>query len=198
MSMHRPRIQKTGLLALLALIALAACSGYPRSALPADREGTLGQDVPGPLIQQTTLAADRTQAQDTRVAQSQPSLEQDAPTTPSFDLLTVELDTAPSLVFERREMAKCPALDRTLQQIILADNPLELAEALQITTKEDKIQVLLILDETDTGFLADFGAEVGTQSGVHVQAFVPISTLCDVASTRPVIAIHLPAQAVTQ
>jgi len=125
-------------------------------------------------------------------------LEQDVPPTPSFDVLTVELDLAPSLVTERRESEECPALDSALQQIVRAGNPLELAEALQITTREDKIEVLLLLDDTDTRFLQDFGAAVGSRSGNQVQAFVPISALCDLARTHQVIAIHLPDRAVTQ
>jgi hypothetical protein len=130
--------------------------------------------------------------------QRQLLLEQDAPPTPSFDVLTVDLDTAPSLAIEQREMEKCPALDSTLQQIVHAANPLDLAESLQVTTQGDKIQVLLILHDSDPRFLQSFGAEVETQSGKQVQAFVPISSLCDLANTRQVVSIQLPGQAITQ
>jgi hypothetical protein len=196
--MNYPRIHKTSLWALLALLALAACSGYPGSALPADREGALGEDTSSPIIQQDASAPERTQTRDADRDQGQLLLEQDMPPTPAFDVLTLELETAPPLVIERRETENCPALESTLQQIVHAANPLELAESLQITIQEDKIQVLLILDGTDTRFLQDFGAEVGAQSGKQVQAFVPIATLCDLANTRQVGAIHLPDRAVTQ
>lgn len=46
------------------------------------------------------------------LGQGRPLLEQEMPPTPSFDVPTVELDTALSLVNEQRETETCPALIR--------------------------------------------------------------------------------------
>ena len=67
-----------------------------------------------------------------------------------------------------------------------------------MTVKDGKIQVVLVLSQEDTGFLQDYDVEVGTQSGTQVQAFVSPDRLCDLAKTDEVLAINLPAQALTQ
>jgi hypothetical protein len=95
-----------------------------------------------------------------------------------------------------REPSECPALDSQLYQLTKADNPLLLAEQLGFRTKDGKLHVLLVLTSEETAFLIDFGAELGTQSGNQVQAFVPIDQLCDLANTDSVLAIRPPAQAV--
>jgi len=97
-----------------------------------------------------------------------------------------------------REQSDCPDLDSLLFQITRAPDPLALAEQSQLKVKEDKVQVLLILDCEDTDFLQDFEVEMGTQSGTQVQAFVPVNQLCDLANTDKVLAIRLPAQAIPQ
>lgn len=157
--------------ALVALVALmGACATQPVSSPPAD-----SQQAP------------------------EQGLEQDAPPTPQFDVVEIGPDgqAAPG-GREPRDQSDCPDLDSALLQIVQAPDPLGLAEQLQFRVKGSKIQVLLILDREDTGFLQDFAVEIGTQSGTQVQAFVPIDRLCDLANTDEVLAIRLPAQAVPQ
>ena len=60
------------------------------------------------------------------------------------------------------------------------------------------MQVLLVLVSEDTRFLHDFRVDVDMQSGVQVQAYVPIERLCDLANTGDVLAIRLPALVVPQ
>jgi len=126
------------------------------------------------------------------------ALEQDAPPTPALDTIEVELDQFSPKETERPTQEDCPGVDSQLFQVIQSPNPLELAEELQIRIKDDKVQVLLILADPDTGFLQRFQVEVGTQSSTKVQAFVPITQLCELASTDQVLAIRLPSGAAPQ
>ena len=123
--------------------------------------------------------------------------QQDFPTA-EFDAVEGGSDTeiSPETI-PLREPRECPALDSLLYQLTQADDPPLLAEQLGFKVKEDKVQVLLILasEDTDTGFLREFEAEMGTQSGSQVQAFVPIDQLCKLANTDSVLAIRPPAQA---
>jgi hypothetical protein len=54
----------------------------------------------------------------------------------------------------------------------------------------------VVLRDEDGGFLEDYEVEVGKQFGTQVQAFVPLSRLCELASLDSVLAIRLPDQAV--
>jgi hypothetical protein len=93
----------------------------------------------------------------------------------------------------------CAGLDSALSQIVASSNPADTAKQMQIPVKEgDKIQVVLTLEGPDTTFLPAYGAEIGSQSGNNVQVYVPIARLCELANTQQVLAINLPASAVTQ
>lgn len=94
-----------------------------------------------------------------------------------------------------REARECPALDSQLYQLTLADDPLRLADQLGLRIKDEKVQVLVILAGQETGFLQDYGAELGTQSGSQIQVFIPFDQLCELAKDDAVIAIRAPAQA---
>lgn len=76
-----------------------------------------------------------------------------------------------------------------------ANDPALVAEHLGLRTKERKVQVLLLLASEETSFLQDFGAEVGTQVGNEVQAFMPIDQLCQLANHDTVLAVRPAAQA---
>ena len=119
-----------------------------------------------------------------------PGLEQDAPST--LELETVEVgpeDISPDDL-EPRKQSDCPDLDSQLLQIARSPEPLSLAKQMQIEVKGNKVQVLLLLNSEDVGFLKDFEVEIDTQSGARVQAFVPIDQLCDLANTDEVLAIR--------
>jgi hypothetical protein len=90
----------------------------------------------------------------------------------------------------------CRKLDSALLQIVRSSDPIALAQEQKATLKGDKVLVLLIVSTEDARFLQDFDADIGTQSGAQVQAFVPIDQLCRLADLDAVQAIRLPAQAV--
>ena len=126
-------------------------------------------------------------------------LEQNMTPTPEFDAVEIRpegqvLPGSPKSIKQN----ECPDLESMLFQIAQAPDPLTLAQQLQLKVKEDKIQVVLILDSEDTSFLQNFEVEIGTQMGTQVQAFVPINQLCALANTAEVLAVRLPAQAVPQ
>jgi hypothetical protein len=116
--------------------------------------------------------------------------------TADFDTLESQPHTeiSPETIPER-EARECPALDSQLFQLTQADEPLRLAEQLGLRVKDEKVQVLLILVSEETGFLQDYGVELGTQSGNQAQAFVSIDQLCELANNDAVIAIRAPAEA---
>jgi len=126
-------------------------------------------------------------------------LEQSTSSTPEFDVSEIEPDQEMDLGdLEAQKQSDCPELDSSLFQITQTTDPLGEAEQLQFKIKEDKIQVLLILDGEETDFLQDFEVEIGAQSGEQVQAFVPIEQLCELANTDEVLAIRPSAQASPQ
>lgn len=93
-----------------------------------------------------------------------------------------------------RQPSDCPALDSQLLQLINAEEALSMAEQLGFPVQENAIQVLIVLAGEETAFLEGFGAEVGTQSGNEVQAYVPIDRLCHLANSDAVSAVRPVAQ----
>lgn len=91
-----------------------------------------------------------------------------------------------------RSSENCPGLDSTLQQVIQSENTVKAAEGLGLATKENKIQVVLVLEDEKTDFLANFDTEITAQSGTQVQAFVPIDRLCELAGMQTVLAVRTP------
>jgi len=103
-------------------------------------------------------------------AETSPSGERGKPTQ---DLVTLDVEQDKldaSGVIPTRAPKVCPDLDSLLYQVIQSPDPQSLAEQLQLKTKEDKIQVLLVLQDEDTRFLLDYEVEVSKQSGSRVQA----------------------------
>jgi len=121
---------------------------------------------------------------------------QDAPPTEPLETIEVDIDQAPPLDLNQFEAAGCPKVESPLGQIVQSPNPPDTAKQLGARVQEDKIQVLVVLKGEDAGFLEDYDVEVGKQSGTQVQAFVPLSRLCELASSDSVLAIRLPDQAV--
>jgi hypothetical protein len=77
-----------------------------------------------------------------------------------------------------------------LTQIYQSPEPLIQAQQLQIRTEGDKIQVLLILEGSESSFLEEFSVEISKQSGNQVQAFVPVEQLCALADSEGVLAVR--------
>ena len=121
---------------------------------------------------------------------------QDAPPTRKLETIEVDTGQAPPLDLNKDKAADCPKVESPLRQVVQSQNPLETARQLGARVREAKIQVLVVLEGEEAGFLEDYDVEVGTQLGTQVQAFVPLSQLCELASSENVLAIRLPAQAV--
>ncbi len=124
---------------------------------------------------------------------------QDAAHTPEFETqqLPPDAQAAPDLS-TRTKPSDCPGLDSALAQIAGSPDPLVEARQRQLTIKNDKIQVVLLLNQADISFLQSYDVEIGAQAEARVQAFVPPGRLCDLAKSGKVLKISLPAQAVPQ
>jgi hypothetical protein len=192
---------KIVLLTILAFAAcVSACSQIPAPSVPAD-----GGKMPGQTPKQ---GGPPPQEMDTGVLNqgeggilpdiAQPPLAQDAPSMPDMEVITVELDTIVSQELLRSLPTKCTNLDGILLAVVNAADPVELAQALNMPVKNDKIQVMLVLDSAEVSFLKDFGVEVGKQSGDQVQAYVPIARMCDLAADERIQALYHADQAVIQ
>jgi hypothetical protein len=123
---------------------------------------------------------------------------QDAPPTQPLDAIEVDGNQMPPIDLDTLSTQDCPKIESPLDQIIRSASPLETAQKLGFRVQGSKLQVIVVLQDEESGYLADFGAEVGKQSGTQVQAFVPLARLCELARTENVLAIRLPAQAVAQ
>ena len=89
-----------------------------------------------------------------------------------------------------REPSDCPGLDSQLLQIIQSENPRLSASQIGMNVKEDKVQVLFVLETEETDFLSDYDIELGTQVAHQIQAYVPFNRLCELASLDAVLAIR--------
>lgn len=89
-----------------------------------------------------------------------------------------------------REPGDCPGLDSQLYQLIQKDDPQLSASEIGMNVKENKIQVLIILESEATDFLLDYDVELGTQAGNQVQAYVSFDCLCALANLDAVLAIR--------
>jgi hypothetical protein len=122
---------------------------------------------------------------------------QDAPPTPIFESTQVEADQL-QLEGEEPERMDCPGVESQLSQILQAPDPLEIADQLGFRVQDGKIQVSLILADSDATFLADYDVEVTKQVEMDVQALVPVDRVCELATVEQVLAVRLPSIAVPQ
>ena len=130
-----------------------------------------------------------------------PEAEGDGLSQPTGTFETVEMDPdagkvdAPS---SGRGAQDCPSVESRLIQVVTSDDPLAAAQGQGLTIVDDRIQVLLVLDSTETEFLKAYDVQVGKLVGSEVQAFVPVARICELAKHEKVLAIRLPAVAVPQ
>lgn len=104
---------------------------------------------------------------------------------------TFDSETAPT-----RSGSDCPMLDDVLLQLVEATDGLALAEELGLPVRDERVQVLIVLQGESTAFLDDYAAEVGTQVGNEVQAYVPIAQLCALSNDEGVLAVRVVSQPV--
>ena len=90
----------------------------------------------------------------------------------------------------------CPGLDSRLTQVYHSNEPLLQAQQLNMRIEGDKIQVLLILEGDENGFVEDYSIDISKQSGNKAQAYVPIELLCAIASNEGVLAVQTIAEGV--
>lgn len=89
-----------------------------------------------------------------------------------------------------REPSSCPGLDSQLYQLIQTENPISTASQIGLFVKDEKIQVLFVLESEDTSFLLEYAVDLGTQSGQQVQGYAPFDRLCELANLDAVLAIR--------
>ena len=95
-----------------------------------------------------------------------------------------------------RAESDCPGLESQLYQVTQAEDPLSMAEQVGLTLKDNKVQILFVLEGEETDFLLAYDVELGTQSGNQVQGYAPVDRLCELANLDAVLAIRRPAQPV--
>jgi hypothetical protein len=131
-------------------------------------------------------------------APGQVGVDQDAPPTGTAEVITVDLNAVEPESKSRAAAELCRDLRGPLLQVVEAQDPVQEAQALGLTVREDQVQVVLVLNEQGTDFLQLAGVDVGKQSGKQVQAYAPISRLCELAADKRVDAIYPASQAETQ
>ncbi|MFO7743463.1 MAG: hypothetical protein R6X31_14245 [Anaerolineae bacterium] len=112
------------------------------------------------------------------------------------EIVEGDLSRDPETIPSREPNDCCPALESQLHQLTQTDDPPLVAEQLGFRVKDDKVQVLFVLAGEETGFLLDYGVELGSQSGNQVQGFAPFDQLCELANLDAVLAVRPAAQAV--
>jgi hypothetical protein len=118
--------------------------------------------------------------------------------TKTLEVIQVDLK-AGEIDLQKRERAEsCNKLHSPLPQVVESTEPIKMAQDLGLRVLENKVQVLLVLDGSDTTFLEQAGIDIGAQTGQEIQAFVPISKLCELSTHNSVLAIRPANQAVTQ
>jgi hypothetical protein len=130
-------------------------------------------------------------------APGQVGVDQDAPPTGTAEVITVDLNAVEPEPKSRAAAELCQDLHGPLLQVVEAQDPVQEAQALGLTVREDQVQVVLVLNEKGVDFLRLAGVDVGKQSGKQVQAYAPISRLCELAADKRVDAIYPANQAET-
>lgn len=125
-------------------------------------------------------------------------LNQDAPPTGTAEIIKVDLNAIEPDPKNREAVELCQELRGPLLQVVGAEKPVQEAQALGLNVRKGQVQVMMILEGTDSAFLYQTGIEVDKQADEQVQAFVPIARLCELARHKRVLAIYPASQAETQ
>jgi hypothetical protein len=164
-----PSVRERTLWALLALLAWLVTAGCATTAQPIESE-------PG---------------------QGETGVSQDAPPTGTAALIKVDLNAIEPDPKDRAAAEFCPDLRGSLLQVVESARPAQRAQALGLIVRQDQVQVMLVLDGTDSAFLSQAGIEIGKQKDEQVQAYVPLDKLCELAAHKRVLAIYPASQAET-
>jgi len=122
----------------------------------------------------------------------------EGPPTGTLEVIQVDLNAIKIDLQNRKVAESCKKLSSPLLQVVESADPIQTAQDLGLRVREDQVQVSLVLDSSDTTFLEQAGIDIGGQAGQEIQAFVPISKLCELATHPSVLAIRPASQAVTQ
>jgi hypothetical protein len=125
-------------------------------------------------------------------------LGQGTPPTRPAGAVTVDLNAIEPDPIRGSAAELCPGLHSPLTQIIESEHPVREAQALGLSVHQDQVQVTLVLKTQDSGFLKSAGFAVDKQAGRQVQAFVPVSRLCELATDKRILAVYPASQAETQ
>jgi hypothetical protein len=111
--------------------------------------------------------------------------------TEAFEVLEDDFETEiDPQTLPTREPNSCPNLDSQLYQLTQSDDASTLAAQMGWKIKDDKVQVVFLLENEDSGFLLAYDVEIGTQSGNQVQAYAAVDQLCDLANLEAILAIR--------
>lgn len=146
----------------------------------------------------STGCATIAQPQESGQGQAEPGLHQDAPPTRTLEVIDVDLNAVQPLPKSLLESDTCPKLEGPLNQIVASADPAQTAQALGMPVRDNQVQVTLVLDGTSTAFLEQAGIQIGKQVGQEVQAYVPISRLCELAAHQSILVIRPVSQAEPQ
>jgi hypothetical protein len=146
----------------------------------------------------STGCAAAAEPQGSDLGQANFALGQEAPPTGTLEVIQVDLNAIEIDLQNRRAAESCEKLQSLLLQVVESEDPVQTAQALGLRVRENEVQVSLVLDGSDTAFLERAGIDVGTQAGPEIQAFVPISKLCELTTHKNVLAIRPVSQAETQ
>jgi hypothetical protein len=165
------QVYRVGLWALWALLAIVAATGCAATIQPIE-ESSLNQGDVG--------------------------LSQDAPPTGTAEVIFVDLNAVQPAPGDRTADQSCQALHGPLRQVFESKDPTQEAQALGLNVREDQVQITLVLSRQGSAFLRALGVDVGKQTDKQIQAYVPISRLCELAEDKRIEAIYPVSQAETQ
>jgi hypothetical protein len=153
---------------------------------------TLGcQFKPQMLATPPTQPPDIPASQPSETPAAKPGIEMIEPTA-TFTVIKVSTDTV--AITLRPRSSECPHLESRLYDLIVAQDPTDLARTMGLFYEDGATRVVIQLatPETDTSFLAEYGAQIETQTGSLVQALVPPERLCDLSNDPQVKFVREP------
>jgi hypothetical protein len=118
---------------------------------------------------------------------------------PTVTLAIIQVITDTVAITPRPRPSDCPHLESRLYDLIVAEDPADLAQTTGLFYEDNATRVVIELasPETDASFLAEYGARTETQTGSLVQALVPLTKLCDLSNNPRVEFVREPRTAIS-
>jgi hypothetical protein len=138
---------------------------------------------PKPQAQEAPVArpSDAPACQPSETPAAKPGMEMVEPT---VTFATIEVSTGTVSVTPHPRSSECPYLESHLYDLIVAEDPVGLAQTMGLFYEDGATRVVIQLatHEADISFLSEYGAQVETQTESLVQALVPVEKLCDLSN----------------